>query len=210
MQQSYKVFIEDKPLLITATANSTEIPKGHGIRIVEPSKHEIYTVCKRLKEEDIDFVVLVSSSTKSTFDELQEAYVIAAAAGGLVMDSKNRCLIMLRNGKWDLPKGKIELGESIEEAALREVEEECGLRNLDLGEAIITTYHTYDRKGKSYFKPSYWFRMSIPDIQEGIAQTEEGITELKWVNFEELNYYASQSYFTIQLVVESFLNHPKP
>jgi 8-oxo-dGTP pyrophosphatase MutT (NUDIX family) len=210
MPQSYKVFIEDKPLLITEKLIDSNSLEVRTLLASESSKNEIQTVCNRLKTDEFDKAIIISKSAKKTFKLFKECYNLAEAAGGLVIDSEKRYLIMFRNGKWDLPKGKIESGETIKKAAKREVKEECGLKKLKILSPLITTYHTYERKGKSYLKPTYWFMMSIPDTQKGIAQLEEGITELKWVSLDELKKYSKKSYFTIQMVIKEALNRPTP
>ena len=87
-------------------------------------------------------------------------YKVIEAAGGLVFNEKNKILMIFRNGKWDLPKGKIELGESIEDAAIREVEEECGIDNLKIDNKLINTYHTYNLNGFNILKKT-WFRLHL-------------------------------------------------
>src|ERR1700712_23652 len=88
------------------------------------------------------------------------AMKIIYAAGGLVINEKNEILFMFRRKVWDLPKGKVDPGESNEEAAIREVAEETGLRQIVLHEPLINTHHTYEEKGKMIRKQTHWFRMT--------------------------------------------------
>lgn len=108
------------------------------------------------------------------------------AAGGLVVNGQGKFLFIERLGFLDLPKGKLEKGESIDEAALREVEEECGITSLEIVKKLPTTYHTYFHKGRRVLKPSYWFLMrSSLEVQNLVPQTEEGITAVLWLSKEE-------------------------
>ena len=87
-------------------------------------------------------------------------FIMIEAAGGLVFNKDGHILMIFRNGKWDLPKGKLEIGESVEECAKREVEEECGIYGLDIIEKLLDTYHTYKLKGNKILKKTYWYKMN--------------------------------------------------
>ena len=87
-------------------------------------------------------------------------YQLIEAAGGVVVNSKREVLWILRNGKWDLPKGKVELGEKVEDAAVREVEEECAVRGISRGALLGVTYHTYSYKSEAILKKTYWYAMT--------------------------------------------------
>ena len=94
--------------------------------------------------------------------------------------------MILRNGKWDLPKGKIEKGESIKACAMREVEEESGVRGLQITQRLIDTYHTYQLNGEKILKHTYWFKMKTNFNGILNPQTEEAITQVCWVNEDEI------------------------
>jgi 8-oxo-dGTP pyrophosphatase MutT (NUDIX family) len=90
--------------------------------------------------------------------------------------------MIFRNGKWDLPKGKLEVGENIEQCAIREVEEECGVSGLTITQQFQKTYHTYEINGEKILKCTYWFKMESSFKGNLVPQTEEGITAVVWVN----------------------------
>lgn len=108
------------------------------------------------------------------------------AAGGVVYNQKKELLMIFRNGKWDLPKGKLETGESIEECAIREVQEECGVNNLQIISKLSDTYHTYELNGKMVLKHTFWFSMTTNFEGELSPQTKEGITKVEWVKQDEI------------------------
>jgi 8-oxo-dGTP pyrophosphatase MutT (NUDIX family) len=113
--------------------------------------------------------------------------ILLLAAGGLVENEKGEILFMFRRGKWDLPKGKLDPGETLEECALREVEEETGVGQLELKKFLLQTLHEYEELGKVIEKKTHWFLMSTTSHQSLIPQIEEDITELRWIaaaNFE--------------------------
>jgi len=130
-------------------------------------------------------------------------YFLIEAAGGLVYNLNNQLLMIFRNGKWDLPKGKLEIGENIRECAIREVKEESGINNLTIIKKITDTYHTYELKGKPILKRTYWHMMISDFDGKLVAQIEEGITKVEWVNEENIAKKLENSYGNIK---ELFLN----
>jgi len=130
------------------------------------------------------------------------------AAGGIVLNPENKILFIHRLGKWDLPKGKIEKGESRELAAVREVEEECGIFDLELKDFINSTYHIYtERNGEKILKTTYWFEMFYKGNETPKPQIEEGISEVGWKTKEEVESEILPSTFqNIKLILNDFQN----
>ncbi len=109
-----------------------------------------------------------------------KSVTLIEAAGGLVTNEKGEYLFIYRNDKWDLPKGKIEKDESVKEAAVREVEEECGIKISSLGEKLCKTYHVYLSRGEVVLKKTHWFKMDCKGLFKLKPQKEEGITDVRW------------------------------
>lgn len=126
------------------------------------------------------------------------------AAGGIVENEDKMILFQYRRGKWDLPKGKLDDGETIEECAVREVEEETGLRNVELGELIGITHHFYIERGKNIEKETHWYAMRASGTQQLIPQIDEDITDLRWVAENELKEYLNQTFPNIVEIVEKY------
>jgi len=110
------------------------------------------------------------------------------AAGGYVVNDKNESLVIYRNNKWDLPKGKIEKDEKIEHAALREVQEECGISNVQLMNPIDITYHLFPWKNRINLKKTYWFKMLYNGNEKLVPQLSEGIIDAKWISDDYLTH----------------------
>lgn len=129
---------------------------------------------------------------------------IIKAGGGLVRNGEGELLLIFRRGKWDLPKGKLDEGETIEACAIREVEEETGVKDLVLGELISVTWHEYFDKwlGEDVIKETHWFRMDVAGVPALVPQTEEDITAIEWTKKSDLPQRMEQSYITIIDVLE--------
>lgn len=109
------------------------------------------------------------------------------AAGGVVFrvsDRSAEVLLILRNGYWDIPKGKHEPGESIQQCAVREVAEETGASLPILLSSLGTSYHTYEMGENSYEKTTWWYSMVFPREQDLNPQKEEGVERLEWIDLE--------------------------
>lgn len=150
-------------------------------------------VVNLLKDPDLAPVraelVLVFDTGEQVADfasALRDSFEEMPAAGGLVRSANGALLLILRNGFWDLPKGKLEKGEEVEEAALREVREETGLESLEMGNLAKTTWHVFERKGRWRWKQTSWFWMAGDASEPVHPQAEEGITEVRWWSLEEL------------------------
>lgn len=137
-----------------------------------------------------------------------QKHITVKAAGGLVLNGNGELLMMYRRGHWDLPKGKIDEGESDEAAALREVSEETGLHNIRIIKLLDTTYHTYIYGGENILKPSLWYLMESFGNEKLIPQVEEDITELKWVNKLEAERLLPDAYPSIREMLEKYFLPP--
>jgi 8-oxo-dGTP pyrophosphatase MutT (NUDIX family) len=145
------------------------------------------------------------SASWATFCSL---FQIMEAAGGLVRNDKSDLLMIFRNGRWDLPKGKIEAGEEKDTAAIREVFEECGVAMLNLTDGPFVTYHVYPYHEHHVLKITYWYNMDCSDDAVPKPQQEEGITEAKWMNKDEVENALPHAYVSIaQLVRQYYLTN---
>jgi len=140
------------------------------------------------------------------FHKLKEKNKIIKAAGGLVKNGDGDYLFIFRLGKWDLPKGKVESHEKMKEAAVREVEEECGIKIDYLGKKIQTSYHTYYlRNGDFILKQTNWYEMGVNKIPKLIPQTEEDITKAEWLDKHSLKQVKQNTYPIIANILEENL-----
>ena len=126
------------------------------------------------------------------------------AAGGVVEDERGRLLAIKRLGKWDLPKGKVEKHEAVEVGAVREVQEECGLNQVELVKPVTSTWHTYERKGKQHLKRTDWFLMRASSKEMLTAQSEEDIEEVRWLDEAGVRMMEADTYPSLLPVLRTW------
>ena len=128
------------------------------------------------------------------------------AAGGLVFNEQNELLMIFRRGKWDLPKGKLDAGETVEACAVREVKEETGLITIELENLIGKTYHEYFDKwvNENVVKESWWYKMKSSVNEKLIPQVEEDIELIEWVDKKNFKKYLDNSYRNISEIVNKY------
>lgn len=180
----YKIFINETPLFLTNTEGVLEEWRCDSKTLVSNylgRKKFLYPIIDSLeKTKKYNRVVVYSNDIAALWHDFQEIYKIIGAAGGVVKNDKNEVLMIFRLGVWDLPKGKIDKGETPEIAAVREIQEETGLNEVELGDFLCHTYHTYTMKEKRILKKTWWYKMSTPEMTL-IPQTSEDIEEATWV-----------------------------
>ena len=195
----YVVFVNDKPIIVTS---SQKKENNYPVYILKNSVVE--EIIHKFKNKDIKGVNLYTPDLESGWKDFLKSFHTVSAAGGLVLNPNKEILFIFRSEKWDLPKGRIESGESIEEAAIREVEEECGIFNLKLVKPLITTYHTYFQDGLK-LKETFWFLMTSDSEEVLVPQLEEGITIAVFKNQTAITKALQNSYKNIELVYDTYL-----
>lgn len=198
----YKVFINEKRLILSSEPqNSPKILNYDG-------SHSFDFAIDLLENTASQGLNIYHNDVEELWTDFKNYFKNIEAAGGVVINPEDKILFIHRLGKWDLPKGKIEKGESREVAAVREVEEECGIFNLELKDFINSTYHIYtERDGKKILKTTYWFEMFYSGNEMPKPQIEEGINEVGWKNEEEIESQILPSTFqNIKLILNDFKN----
>lgn len=155
--------------------------------------------------EKFGHVTILAPNPEATYRNFASQFAEVVAAGGVVKNEKSKLLMIHRNGRWDLPKGHWEEGETIEECAVREVEEETGVGQIALKTKICETLHAYSMRGRWELKTTHWYAMESNDTSELKPQTEEGIEKAKWCKREKLAKKLKDSFPTIQHVMGCYL-----
>ncbi|MDG1262225.1 MAG: NUDIX domain-containing protein [Flavobacteriales bacterium] len=194
----YKVFISDRTLFILDRKGILTPEKSGTLFATCSDVSELDTFIRTFEEQPtVKELHLFSKAPEELFEAFKTKFKVIEAAGGLVRNPKGELLFIYRNDKWDLPKGKLEKGESIEDCAVREVAEECGIKPPTRGNKLLTTYHTYEHKGKKILKPTYWYDMQSDGNEELVPQLDEGITEVRWIQPRQLNEVLENTYPSI-------------
>lgn len=206
-----KIFFEEKPVYLCDEIDDTLNEIMHHPDVVfidELSNPAIKSLLHEIKKAEFHSAIIWNSDFEKLKKLFFKHFIHIEAAGGIVQNEKKEILFIFRRGKWDLPKGKIEKKEAIEECAQREIEEETGVKGLTLKREIGQTYHTYDEFGKHIIKTSHWFYYTCNSNQQLHTQTEEGITETKWIKTKDIKQPMQNTYENIKEILGRFFDEP--
>jgi mutator protein MutT len=199
-----KIYFGDKPVFLCneITAEIHEyMHHPDAVFIDEISVPAIKSLLHEIVKEEFHAGIVWNQDLEKLKKVFFKQFTTVTAAGGVVENEKGEVLLIFRRGKWDLPKGKLDKGETIEQCAVREVEEETGLKDIKLNKLITVTYHTYDEFGKHILKDSHWYNMKVSGQQTTTPQTEEQIEEIKWVKKKELKNYFENTFPSVKDVL---------
>jgi len=203
-----KIYFNDKPLFLCDSIDGSIEPFMHhddAVFIDEFSTHAIKSMIHEMQQPKVHAGIMRHDNLQELKKALWKKFTIIQAAGGLVLDHDRNILMIFRRGKWDLPKGKLDAGETLEQCAVREVEEETGLKNITLDKFLLTTYHTYHESGKFMLKESHWYQMTVDSNQSLTPQVAEDIHKIEWVDGKNIHTYLENSFPSIVDVVEHHL-----
>ncbi len=200
----YKVFFNERIVFLTPDfLKSFEENQGLFYKYRDKDElKELLLVFLALKK--ISQLFVCHHDLEFLMNEFRSCFRYVEAAGGLVRNENNEVLFINRFDKWDLPKGKGDGNETAEETALREVEEECGIRELTIESELTPTYHTYFEKAIPHLKKTRWFRMLYSGSEKPKPQTEEFITNIIWGKEKDMKIIIKNTYpSTIDLMSEA-------
>lgn len=192
----YKIFVGDKPIILTTEVEQETNFKNYKLKTVNVDK-----AIKKLQQKDIQSVRLIGKNKDKLLKRFLKLLPNVVAGGGKVYNEQGNVLFIYRNNKWDLPKGKAENDETIDKTALREVEEETGVKDLYITKPLEMTYHIFKRNGKYRIKITYWFEMKTTYNGSFFPQENEGITKVEWLNPKQISKAMENSYANIKELV---------
>ena len=191
-----KIFVGDKPIILTTKVEQETNFKNYLLDTVNIGK-----IITEIKKKDIASIRLIDTDEKNMLKKFLKLLPNVIAGGGKVYNNYGEVLFIYRNNKWDLPKGKAERKETIDQTALREVEEETGITGLSIIKPLERTYHIFKRNGRHRIKVTYWFEMHSNFTGTLIPQEKEGITKVQWLNLDQTEIALNNSYANIKLLV---------
>lgn len=199
-----KIYFGDKPLFLCDAMTPEITEYSHhddAVLIDEFDHHTVNTMIHEMRQSRIHAGIFIHKDLEALRKAFWRKFLLVKAGGGLVRNEEGRFLFMLRRGVWDLPKGKLDEPETLEQCALREVAEETGLRSPVLEQPLLVTYHTYDESGHHVLKETHWYKMHVKTTAGMKPQAEEQITELRWVDAAGLKEVLAHTYPSVRDVI---------
>ena len=200
----YKIYYGEKPIFLCDEIDDTILPFIHhddSVFIDELNSHTIKTLFHEMRQPAIHAIIFYHPDLAALTAKVFKKFKQIRAGGGLVMNGKKEILLIFRRGKWDLPKGKLDPGETIENCAIREVMEETGLKNVTLIKPLVITWHIYQEGASFMLKQTDWFAMKVKGTPALTPQIEEDITDLKWVPASKLSFYQKNTFPSVNEVL---------
>ncbi len=152
--------------------------------------------------ERVSMITVVTDSKKKIIEYIKSKYKLIEAGGGIV-EKNGEFLMIYRKGLWDIPKGKMEMGETPKKCAKREVEEETYVK-VKVGEKIGAIWHTYTNRKNRILKKTHWYAMTCMDDREMKPQMTENITKVQWMNMQEMQEALADSYRSLRFLVQNY------
>lgn len=192
---------------ITFNVSAKSLPgEAENLSFSELKKFDIVTFLRETEKVRTPKTIKITDADQKTIRKyFKEKLDYIEAAGGLVQNPAGEILFIFRHGKWDLPKGKPEKGESTEETAIREVEEETGVSGLKIISSLPSTWHIYELDHQKFaLKRSYWFQMKANRWEKLHIQTEEDITDAEWIKMPVPGQILDNAFLSIRDLVNYF------
>lgn len=207
MAQKYRIYINEKVILLT----ESEPKKAESYEKIDARMFDLKIIYTWILAHHNKNFYIICTDAKLYLRNIIAGITLIEAAGGLVINEKGDYLFIYRNDKWDLPKGKIEKDEKTKVAAVREVEEECGITVSKLGDKICKTYHAYISRGEVVLKKTHWYAMKYKGNDKLKPQTEEGITDVRWFRKGHIDAIVQNTFPSIlDVLVKQDLIKDKP
>jgi ADP-ribose pyrophosphatase YjhB (NUDIX family) len=193
MPQKYKVYFAHKPVIFAHHSIAQTLVDKGGELVMSKGKMDTMLIETAL-HRGAKSVVLSCDDVAASWTYFSAQFEFVQAAGGVVLNPNNQILFIYRLEKWDLPKGKVEDDESVQDGAVREVEEECGIQGLRLQQHLCTTWHTYLQNGHPMLKATTWYIMQHDGNSALTPQTIEGITDVQWLGLAQTQEVRKNTY----------------
>ncbi|MEE4178078.1 MAG: NUDIX domain-containing protein [Bacteroides sp.] len=203
----FTIYLIDKEIKITTLDDPLE---GNLELWAEPSQAFPFWdyFSKFLSTGEGSRMVLKSSNPQWLFRYAASFFTPHEAAGGLVINPQGQLLFIFRKGKWDLPKGHPNPGETTTETALREVEEECGIDQLSIKAPLSCTYHVFPWKNEQWaLKKTTWFLMTTPSTRKPTPQVQEDIIRAEWIDHDQLPEIFNNVFGSVRELVTLAIDH---
>ncbi len=191
----YKVFVNERPLVLTNKLSDAGDNKYFLL-----NEDSIQEAIRSLRKGKLEEAFIYHPNHEEILKKFTKRIPLMVAAGGVVTNQEGKVLFIYRNDKWDLPKGKLDKGESIEVCAIREVMEETGVQDLRIENFLQTTYHVFKNNGVDTLKEVHWFAMKSYYNGKLKGEKKEGIKKVKWKGPKKIQQALENSYVNIRIL----------
>lgn len=201
----YKVFVNKKEIILAVDA-----PKESKAKVLPLKSTPLNKIIRILITTKVEKLYLIHDNPKKLLPLFKKKLPVAIAAGGVVQNKEGKVLFIYRKKRWDLPKGKVEKYETLEDGGKREVKEETGVKKINVGKLVGITYHVFKRNNRYQLKESHWFHMTSTYEGDLVPETKEGITKAVWKDKKKAlkameNTYPNIAYLFVKVKLFRFL-----
>ena len=193
----YKVFVNQKEIILTST-----FPKGNGVKVLPLTSTPFKKILRIVRTTRIKRLYLVHDNPKKLLSGFKKKLPVTIAAGGVVQHENGKLLFIYRKKRWDLPKGKVDKSESLQDAAKREVKEETGVKKIKVGKLAGITYHIFKRNNRYQLKETHWFFMKSSYEGTLVPEVMEEITKASWKNKDKTAKAIKKTYPNIKYLFD--------
>lgn len=204
-----KIYWNEKTIFLSEKSDNSlhQFLQHNNTTFIETNNEtDVVNSITKIRNADSNHFIITHDNLDFLKDNFFSQFTIIEAAGGIVLNINKEILFIFRRGKWDLPKGKMEAGETPEICAEREIEEETGVGQLELKNKITDTYHIYEERGLEILKKTYWYFFTTTFEGTPQPQTEEDISSISWIGKEKLDQPLSNTYQSITDVIEKCIS----
>jgi ADP-ribose pyrophosphatase YjhB (NUDIX family) len=204
----YKVFFNDRIIFLTDKNEWGNNPQYKGMFLKYDNEEELFRAVNFfINSGKNPSLYVYHNDVEELFNVFRMIFEYREAAGGFVRNSNDESLFIYRFDKWDLPKGHLEIDETPEKGAVREVEEECGITSPVIIDELPSTYHIYTINQRNILKRTYWFNMEYTGKEKLTPQIDEDIVKVTWVKNEEISNILSNTYPSLNDIIKQALLH---
>lgn len=190
----YNIYAGNKLIILT-----DDLQKTQGAIFALDNIH-LEDITEKIYDNSIGNISLFHPNIEEAWIIFKKHFNVIEAAGGVVENDASQYLFIYRNGKWDLPKGKMEEGETPYITAIREVQEECGIQYITIDHFLFDTYHLFTENNKKRLKITHWYKMNETKKSDLTPQIEEGIEKVEWIDLNKHPEVLNSSYENIQML----------
>jgi 8-oxo-dGTP pyrophosphatase MutT (NUDIX family) len=206
----YKVYFGDKPLFLTDedTKEIQHLRTQPGTVTFDYfNEQAVPAIVSAIQDAAYKRVIVHHQNSSELIEALKKELHLIVAAGGLIYTDEHFLLLIFRKGKWDLPKGKVEDNQPLDDTAVREVQEETGVKNVEIKSLVTITYHTYYQNNELILKETHWYLMHCSKEQTLTPQLEEDIEKCEWVHKNNLSKYLENMHQSVKDVLQEGLKN---